>query len=322
MKRSFLLILCLFAAVFAKADDTAWLQNLVNTPPVPGTVIIPRGDYYISSPIYVQSGSSIQGCDEHTSIIHQQGTCGFIVTAWQPVHFEKLGISVEVSGGTAILVQANNNESMFSKVRISGAYDGIVFTQAAYWHVEECSFLSFAHYAIHVSNTANADAGDSEISACLFVGLAGGISVYQESSGGLRIINCKMLQGGCGYQLDLARYANTGDLLITGCSIENQTNAGICLSAQGSDRFMGVTITGNEFQNQPFAIITLTDGADWLFGLMITGNVISTYVPSPAAICVSGTASGVISGNCINTLRTSGSISPGNCLLGQNQVYQ
>src|SRR5581483_11365814 len=143
------------------------------------------------------------------------------------------------------------------------------------------------------------------------------VHVYQESSGGLKIVGNKFLQGYSAYSMNLAVGASTGGPIIVGNSIENQYNNAISLNAQGTPsggQLRIAVISGNEISIPPgsTAIASNTAVAGWLLSVVIDSNVIliDNFNTGPG-----GTSFGInidyldtiaISGNTLEALQGSG----------------
>lgn len=156
------------------------------------------------------------------------------------------------------------------------SYRGVQFVDAAGWSVEDCYF-AWHRYAIEVQNIATPDAGDGTIRACVFdAGDATGDAIRQLSSGGLRIVNNKILNGNYGYIGEFnSNPNNTSILLIQGNSIEWPATAGIALNASSSTTFSMVVIDGNQFSVPASGVgVILSDpGYDYLDSVNISDNL-------------------------------------------------
>jgi hypothetical protein len=282
-------------------DDTAALQAaIVKAQISDGEVYVPSGAYRTTSALTISRSIGVRGPNNFAAMLLQQCALGFNIVSPDPVSIECLRLQIQNAQGTGITLQTGHS-SIFSKLRVDGGHNGIVFVAADTWHVQQCEFNQFTGHGIEVANTVNADDGDGEISGCTFASVPGNgsVAIYQKSSGGLRIVNCKVNGCNVGYMLE-ADGGPTGDILITGCSIENQAIAGIYMTTKGPD-WINAVITGNEFENQ-YAPIDITGPPGWLSGVAITGNVITTFVPAAAGIVIDGVSNGAISGNVIQAL--------------------
>lgn len=213
-------------------------------------------------------------------------------------------ISLSGSGGTA------NSFSKVDNCRFSSGYRQVYAPDAYAWEVTGNYFSGAVHSAVYVGNTTTADDGDSTIERNVFSNIgASGASVWQVSSGGLRIINNKMNGGLYGYFLELASAAVTSILLIEGNSIENQTHSGIVInnSAGGGAGFSQMCIIGNQFAYQPTPINALDPDA-FNAGVIIVGNVIvaASGATTTTGITVTATPKSIISSNILYGSGSSG----------------
>ncbi len=81
--------------------------------------------------------------------------------------------------------------------------------------------VDYSRYGVAIANIYNGDQGDNTFTTCKFDTSRGGLSAFfQESSGGLNIHSCKILQGD--YAYIGAFNAATSDLSFVQCSIEGQ----------------------------------------------------------------------------------------------------
>jgi hypothetical protein len=156
------------------------------------------------------------------------------------------------------------------------SYRGVQFVKAATWSIEDCYFAWY-RYAVEVANTDTPDAGDSTIRANVFdAGDATGDAVRQLSSGGLRIINNKILNGNYGYVGEFnSNPSMTSILLIQGNSIEWPATAGIALNGTSSTTFGMVIMEGNQLSVPASGIgFILSDpGYDYLDSVNISDNL-------------------------------------------------
>jgi hypothetical protein len=156
------------------------------------------------------------------------------------------------------------------------SYRGVQFVKAATWSIEDCYFAWY-RYAVEVANTDTPDAGDSTIRASVFdAGDATGDAVRQLSSGGLRIINNKILNGNYGYVGEFnSNPSMTSILLIQGNSIEWAATAGIALNGTSSTTFGMVIMEGNQLSVPASGIgLILSDpGYDYLDSVNISDNL-------------------------------------------------
>lgn len=156
------------------------------------------------------------------------------------------------------------------------SYRGVQFVDAAGWSIEDCYFALYAT-GIAVNNLATPDAGDSTIRACVFdAGDLTGSAIVQSSSGGLRIINNKILNGNYGYVGEFnTSPLTTSIVLIQSNSIENQATANIGFNASSSSTFSQVIIEGNQLsvRGSGIGIIFSDPGYDYIDSVNISDNL-------------------------------------------------
>lgn len=153
---------------------------------------------------------------------------------------------------------------------------GIYFVEAAGWSIEDC-YLVLYTTAISVRNLATPDAGDSTIRANVFdAGSTTGTAIAQYSSGGLRIINNKFLNGAYGYIGDYESAPNTTSILLFQCnSIESQNVAALAFNSSNNTTFAFVIIEGNQFSVKAGASgIRIEDpGYDFIDSVNLSDNL-------------------------------------------------
>ena len=233
-------------------DDTAAIQAAINKAEATGQccVYIPSG-YYPVGTLSVTSVLSIRGDSEDTSILIQRAANCIVVNSASPVHCEKFEITNQSSGGAGIVVQGGNHKSTFNRLTFYNSYDAIDFVNCDTWHVEQTHIEGYTHWGLSVQNTGSWDSGDSEVSGCFFSTqpMNGATAINQISGDGLRVTNCKMLGGNVGIAKGDSDYTH-GNLMISNCSIEAQTIAGIYITGP----FANVTIEACEFEFQVYPI--------------------------------------------------------------------
>lgn len=171
---------------------------------------------------------------------------------------------VNTSGGTqtagvGALFTAGNGAHV-SRVKIANFWDNISFVNGAYWTVTDSTFLDQFRYGIRIRDLANADQGDQSIIGCSFVagqlvskaGIAA--NLRWESGGGLKVTNTKFngsssTGAAIGVDISIADGAGTVDILVSNCSIENNTTCGVQVTQAGptnSGNLSHVMIHGNQ----------------------------------------------------------------------------
>lgn len=170
--------------------------------------------------------------------------------------------------------------SCISNIHLSNGFQGLRLQNAWGFKVIGSNFTGATNTGIHVSSPFDVDGGDSSIAACHFGNSYCG--VLQESSGGLKITNCKFLGGTYGYWLNaVLPTKNMADLLISNCSIESYTTAGIALNRQSGSYGIGaIVISGNQMGTPVDPVgawcIIANDTDDFIVDITITGNTFGT----------------------------------------------
>ena len=172
-----------------------------------------------------------------------------------------------------------------SNIHLSNGYIGLKLKHAWYFKVIGCNFTGASFAGVHVSSPGNSDGGDSAISSCHFGNAF--CCIYQESSGGLKITNSKLLGGTYGYWLNaVLPNKNMADLLISNCSIESFSVAGIALNrdpSSGPYGISGIVISGNQMgtmgpgESTGSWCIICNDSDNFIVDLTITGNTFLTF---------------------------------------------
>jgi hypothetical protein len=174
---------------------------------------------------------------------------------------------------------------------------GIQFDKANNWVVSQCKILFYTSTGILVDNTNNPDSGDSLIEGCLInTSVANTVGIEHHASGGLKIIGNKFNGGAIGYRLSFNGAVNTGDLLMSGNSLENFTNQAILLGRlSGTSTYGHIAITGNQIALTPIGIQVDTSGA--IYDVTITGNSINIGGTNGQAVAIGTCDNFVVSGN-------------------------
>ena len=308
-------------------NDTLAIQAAIDAAEAAdgGIVFFPPGEYLVSDTdadgycLEIEDGITLMGVGRQhldwlalADIGTKITTAGtddviFYVNTVHPVNIRNMSLyysGTAVSGASAIKVtyssSGENRSSVFDSLLISRAWIGIELVKASHWDVSGCQIYNSKQYGIKIQNTNNDDSGDSVIRGCTihreYATADGGQSncaaVWQESSGGLRIVASKLQRHVYGYQLYMdgagggGGSGSPGDLQtsilnITGCSIEGNSSWGIKLentepysSTTTGNIFSYVSITGNELDDGVYI-----NGADAtsLRDIQIVGNTITVH---------------------------------------------
>jgi hypothetical protein len=150
-------------------------------------------------------------------------------------------------------------------------------------------------------NIAFPDGGDHSISNCE-IHTAGTSAIRIESAGGIKIVNTKIV-GVCVNGIDLAVGNNVGtsDLLISNCSIESFTGAGIKGRTGATSSLWGnIIITGNQFLGASgtcSAIDFSGTNVNDFTGVVIVGNFAAEASSSSPMISLVNCSKVVLAGN-------------------------
>lgn len=303
-------------------DDAAAFRAMINAIPARGgRVQLMSKTYLINSSIIVNKPIIFVGNGmgdstltiSTTKIITTASNLNLFNVVEDRVSFSGISFLNQQSGtpssGSAIRLDSNYRTNSFvwgftlADCEVKGFYDLVDLTNAVQWRVRDCDLWQPVRYGIYVACRALPDGGDSYISGCDFSTRGSWAdatsAIYQESSGGLRITNCKINNGPIptsqkykyGY-LGVINAATT-DLLITGTSFENIDSTGISVSKTTTGDFGAVTVTGCEFAMVanyavPIKILGIPNAA-------ITGNAFHKYTNDTAIY--TNTAPTTITGN-------------------------
>lgn len=296
-------------------DDTTALQAAIDLAEETGCgVFLPVGNFKITSPLSITAAIRIVGAGPLVSVIVPDTTItAFSVDSTTGPTLESFGVfyaSSASSGTAAFNVTSSSGECGFLRawnLRTNNAYNAFNFVKASQWLVDGCVLLDNGQAGLFVQNTNNVDSGDSTVKGCQIANptLTGDTSaVVWRSSGGLRFINNKINNFKYGINVQLASGAVTGNLLITGNSIESVGYSGVqsAISFQRlgtTGTLHSVLITGNQINGWSAAIQVALDGTGaWLTGLDIVGNVIYGKTSAAASgVIVHSTTGFTIAGN-------------------------
>lgn len=293
------------ATIFQAAID--FVKGTINTLVIEPNTTVALG----TTGVTVSAGVTIRGSNRDRCFITWTGTTMTAITVTTPdsCQFENLyfaGPNSCTAGGAISLSGSGGVANSFSKInncRFSKGWNQVYAPDAYAWEITGNYFSGAVNAGVYFGNTTAVDDGDSTIERNVFSNLgASASSVYQTSSGGLRLLNNKMNGGLYGYFLALDASAVTSILLITGNSIENQTHSGIVLNnSAGSGGFSQVTIMGNQFGYQPYPINCL-DPDTFNTTMVIMANVIvcGSAATTVAAITVTATPKCIVSHNVIS----------------------
>jgi hypothetical protein len=266
------------------ANDTAAIQAAFNAIS-DREIFFPAGTYLCGA-VTIPNQCRVVGEGADATYIKASGAAidVWTVTTTARVDVENLTFSpavesVSQTAGAYLKYDPASSFNFGSRIRnciFVRAYRGVQFIDAAGWSIEDCYFPLYT-FAVEVQNIDTPDAGDSTIRACVFDAAgATGTAIRQLSSGGLRIVNNKILNGDRGYYgVYDSSPSSTSILLIQNNSIESQATAGIALNSTSSTSFSMVVIEGNQFSVAASGVgLTLMDpGYDYLDSVNISDNL-------------------------------------------------
>lgn len=272
-------------------DDTTAIQIAANVAALTnGAILLPKGNFKITSAISVTSAIGIYGISPTLSQICPSTNSIIAVSvnaAVGPI-LKDFGIAYPSAGsaGAAVQVTYSSGECGFMRatnVRTNLAYIGFYFIKASQWVLDGCVVLDSTLAAYWVENQNAVDSGDGVIVNCeaanpTTTGATSGL--IWRSSSGLRVINNKFNMFRYGINIQLASGAACGDLLIHNNSIEAVTLSGV-VSAITMQRLgttgtlHSVMISGNQINGYLSDVnIPLDANGAWVTGLVANDNAL------------------------------------------------
>lgn len=237
-----------------EADDTEKFQKAIdNALEKDGLLEIDAGTFHVPGGLTIPAALTLRGTNRQKSIIKGGDATVINVTGTEGISFSNFTIS----GASSILIDVSPSgpHNQFSTLRdltFVGGSTAISMGNAAWWTIDRCYVYGAAQNGIYVASVSAPDDGDSSITNCI-LSYPGAASIFQASSGGLRLINNKIIGGIHGYLLELTPDVITSDLIATGNSIENMTNGFVGVWAD-VDHFANVMIANNQFSNVTYPI--------------------------------------------------------------------
>lgn len=292
--------------LFASGAQSATVPILINKPVrlILGEMVLTSTATEIFSvvapgPVVISGISRSQTFIRTTTV----GQNGIAIAQPSPVRIEHLTIDhsgAQKNNGSGIYLTGDGvNSNGFSRLvdlNIVDQWQSVATISAASWIMCDCYIVNSVAIGVDVQNQLLPDAGDSTIYGCTFDSVHVGVNVaaiFQHHSGGLRIINNKILSHYYGYVLDIV--GSTIILLIEGNSIENQAGPSIALGRSvGVETFHNIIITGNQFSNANNACIACA--SDAIRNVLIADNIMGFLSPH-AAISLTAINRAAIHGN-------------------------
>jgi Pectate lyase superfamily protein len=262
-------------------DDTQAIQATINANQL---IEFPIGRCLITSPLTVNKAVVIQGVSRQLSfLMWTSSISGLMINTADSVDIRRMGFQAPLnatSGNSIQLTAPSTKVNSLSSIKDSAFIGGWnqVYTEAAYvWVLDGNYHYGYVNTGVTVSNTFNGDFGDSTIvNSVMSGGGPSSTSIYQTSSGGLRIINNKLLGGAYAYRLIYNSNQTTGDFIFTSNSVENQTSYALSFAtATGTSvPFANIVINDNQFMNQPI-VIGMDSGTRFMSRMVINDNSMS-----------------------------------------------
>lgn len=264
-------------------DDTTAIQAAI-TANYGKRLYFPAGNYKITA-LSIVDKIHFEGDGPEESIFTWTSTTANLITVASAtaVHFTDLGFvgpSSATAGYTISLAHNASGVNYFStfvRCNFTNGYDQIRTVSAAAFLATECYFNAYVRRGITVQSVNTPDAGDSRVYGNTFANaIAGAVSIYQTSSGGLKVTGNKFnVSGAYAYQMQLASGVTTSILIFADNSVENQATAAMKFDTDGGGAtFSQVLITGNQFALEPYGI-DMSGATAFLSGVSIVGNTMA-----------------------------------------------
>ncbi len=233
------------------------------------SVIVPKAIQWIGAGAGVWRNNYTYGSFIPTKIITTSATKDlFVVTtsnaSFRGIGFENYAGSTPTSGsaikiddgGTSLGMICNISECEFRHFWIN--IDAVRWASSS---IRNCNIGGAHKAAIHVQNVSTPDGGDCSIENCVFSdsglpSVTGGslAMIWQESGGGLRVENNKVVGTGGVWRYQYGYYGNfgtgvTADVNFTGNGFENTYNGSIKIVSNGY-LYGRIPISGNHFAGE------------------------------------------------------------------------
>jgi hypothetical protein len=267
------------AACDGVTDDTLAIQATIDANQL---IEFPVGKCFITSQLTIDKPVVMQGVSRHLSGIKWTDTNmnGLVITTNTGVDIKQMSFHapLNATGGNSVYLTGDtvNAFSTIKDCMFVGGWNQFNTLAAFAWILDGNYHYGYVNTGVNVRNTYNADWGDSTITNSVFSGgAANSTSIYQCSSGGLRIVNNKLLGGAYAYRLWFSDNEVTSDLIIANNSIENQIVAAMRFgTANHGATFANIVINSNQFMNQPI-VIGMDNQHRFMSRIVIDGNSMS-----------------------------------------------
>jgi hypothetical protein len=288
-----------------------------------GIVLLPPGNYKITSTLSITSGCSIVGCGFFVSVLKPTASTSCIQhgNSQAPVMFKDFGIQYDTQATSASIIGIEQVipgnigiqfHARYSNLFIQNAGTGVSIKNGSYWTMHDCFMYTPVTNGISlaVDNLTNYDQGDITVTGCTFNSPLYGVK--WTGADGFRFIDNKIIGPTYGLFFQMAAGNNGSDIQIIGNSIEGIgancivfTRAGItgamnCAQIVGNQ--MGLTATGT-------AISVPTDATGaWLYNLMVNDNIlVGPQGASSLGIGIDSVIGFTVVGNIMNSQFSGGS---------------
>lgn len=284
------------------ANDTAAIASAISalTTGSGGVLYFPTGTYSTTGGFLFTTNAIVMGeggywasstikCSSATAKLFEVNAASLEVN-FQDLYL--LNTAATPTAGCAISVGAANGPQVnLTRIVVEKFYDNLDYHSGSNWLIDNCWIGTSRRYGIFIENAFNADQGDWGIINTVITGHTYNptAAICIESSGGGRIVGCKINGTSTGYAYGiLLQVADpTTILLIGNNSIENVRTNGILLANFTSATYSQIIIDGNQFgmyQNGTnAAIIMAADVFGDLKNVVVSNNVFfSTNSPAIA----------------------------------------
>lgn len=290
-------------------DSTTAMQAAHNTGKM---VYYPTGIFLFTTLTIAKGG--IAGDGQWQSILQSNDTTTADLITFTgtgqstPAFFRNFTIlgTLSKTSGAALRFNASSGELAFANMTnmgIQNVPNGVWFTNSSHWVLTACNIVNYSLDGIHIENTNNSDSGDSSISdTYLNTAVPGGstFGIRWLSSGGLKVVNTKVLGGNSGFVVAFTGTSNTADIFISNSSFENMNNFGIFLGRNSGTSHLGSVLINNcEFAVNVNVGIG-TDNSGFLTLLTINSNIISLGTTVGTGISLNNVANFLVGSNVIS----------------------
>jgi hypothetical protein len=266
----------------------------------PARLLLACTEYVISSQIgfIVRQTTTIEGCagGNGTTITLKNPTATvFSIRANGAFVLENLTIQSaarQTSGAFVWLSgpapRSDNNRSLIRNVNFRVGWDSIYADETYGLTITDCDFTGFQHAAVVLNHSTNGDQGVININGNKFTGDSTDLRVRGASEAisilsgdGIRIENNYFSTVGVAIHLQWSSDTpNAGQLHVVGNTFESQHVAALLFERQSGRKgtFGGVVINSNFFRSDSADsgdfLKVPDDPSQWLFGLVVTGNLL------------------------------------------------